>query len=481
MNKLIKYIRFSAIAYLALVMGACSDGLSEINVDPNNPTDVPASNLFTQGVYLYHDNSHSRTLNAEWGMLMVQHWAQNEYTEEQRYDVDGNDYDFVWGEYYSECLNELATARELVENDENLNAGQRANQLACIDIMLAQAYQSVTDLWGDVPYSEALDGLNYPNPSYDAQETIYEALLASVDGAVNSIDESEAGFSSGDPFYQGDMSKWKAFGASVLLRLAIRIADANDALAQEYAAKAAPNVISSLDQNALFTFSDQPAVANPMWEDVNVNNRDDFCVSELLVQTLTDMGDPRLDIYAKPNNSGDIVGMPYGLEDGAAFALKDISSRPTDAVRAMTAPHLTMDLAQTNFFLAEAVERGYISGNAADHYANAVSASMMMWGVTDTDAIDAYIAANPFDSGNWKESIGVQKWIHLYTHGLEAWTEWRRLDYPDLEPSEFAVRISTIPVSLPYVISEQTRNVSSLEAVSSNFNDLTNKVWWDVN
>ena len=243
-----------------------------------------------------------------------------------------------------------------------------------------------------------------------------------------------------------------------MLRLAMRIADVDESTSRSYAEKAAPLAISSLDQNALFTFSDQPAVSNPMWVDVNVNNRDDFCVSELLVQTLTDMGDPRLDVYSKPNNSGDIVGMPYGLEDGAAFALKDISSRPSDAVRTMTAPHLTMDLAQTSFFLSEAAARGYsVTGSAEEHYANAVRASMNMWGISDDAAIDAYIAANPYDGSNYKASIGMQKWIHLYTHGLEAWTEWRRLDYPELQPSEFAVGISVIPVSL------------------------TNKVWWDVN
>ncbi|MDX1685285.1 MAG: SusD/RagB family nutrient-binding outer membrane lipoprotein [Saprospiraceae bacterium] len=481
MKNFIKYIRLSALALLVLAMSACSDDLVELNVDPNNPTDVPASNLFTQGTYLYFDNVHSRTLNAEWGMLMVQHWAQNEYTEEQRYDVDGNDYDFVWNEYYAESLNELKTAREFVVNDENLTETQRANQLACIDIMMAQVYQSVTDSWGDIPYTQALDGLNFPNPAYDSQESIYNSLLSSLDNAVNSIDESVAGFAIGDPIYEGDMSKWKAFGASLMLRMAIRVSDVDDATASEYAGKAGPNVISSMDQNAIFNFSEEPALANPNWEDVVLNTRDDFCVTEGLVQTLRDMGDPRLEVFAKPNNSGDIVGMPYGLTDGAAFALKDISSRPTDLVRQKTSPHLTMDLAQTNFFRAEAVERGYMSGDAEAMYNAAVRASMNMWGITDDAAIDDYLANNPYDSGNWQQSIGVQKWIHLYTNGLEAWAEWRRLDYPELDPSADAVGISEIPKSLPYPTDEQTRNGSSLSDVTGNPDDLTNRMWWDVN
>ena len=239
-------------------------------------------------------------------------------------------------------------------------------------------------------------------------------------------------------------------------------------------------VFESNADNALFVFSEDPNLANPLYIDATLNNRDDFAVSEVLVNSLKDMGDPRLDIFADTTNSGDIVGMPYGLTDGEAFDLKSTTSRPSELVRTNTFPYVLMDYAEVAFLKAEAVERGFTSGDAAAMYAEGVTASMNYWGIEDQAAIDDYIAANPYNDSNWKESLGWQKWIAFYMNGPQAWAEWRRLDYPELEVPEAATN-PVIPVRLPYPISEQTRNNSSLQKVTSNPNDLSTPLWWDVN
>ncbi|MGA0233262.1 MAG: SusD/RagB family nutrient-binding outer membrane lipoprotein, partial [Saprospiraceae bacterium] len=99
------------------------------------------------------------------------------------------------------------------------------------------------------------------------------------------------------------------------------------------------------------------------------------------------------------------------------------------------------------------------------------------WGFSDASA---FLAANPYDEGNWKESIGTAKWVAFYMNGPQAWSEWRRLDYPQLSVPAAASN-PVIPVRLPYPVSEETNNGSSLSAATSNIDDMSTKLWWDVN
>ena len=465
------------ILVAGLTISSCSD-VTELNVDPNSPTAVPASNLVTQAQFSLYNLMHSRGVNAEWSMLMVQHWSQNEYAEESRYLVDANSFNGTWTSFYASALNELSVARNLVANDGNLPDAIKTNQLAVIDIMVSDAFQSATDFWGSIPYSQAINP-EFSNPEYDSQQSIYTALLAKLDAAVASIDASAGSFSSGDIIYNGDAASWKRFGASLLMRMAMRVSDADGALASEYVNKAAGHgVITSNAENALFAFdAANPDLSNPLYVDNVINNRDDFAVSDVLVNTLTDMGDPRLDVFSTVNNDGVHRGMPYGLTDAEAFALKSVTSRPSALVRSAGNPHVVMDHAEVAFMTAEAIERGFLSGDAAGAYAAGVTSSMNFWGIAD--GIDGYLAANPYSSGNWDEVIGTQKWIAFYMNGPQAWAEWRRLGYPELAVPAAASNPS-IPVRLPYPISEDTNNGSSIDAVTSDINDLNTRVWWDV-
>lgn len=296
---------------------------------------------------------------------------------------------------------------------------------------------------------------------------------------MSSLDASNTSFLSGDIIYGGDVAAWKKLGASLMMRAAMRIADVNEAKAREYFTKGMNyGPIASSADNALYQFDANPEIANPLYIDQAINNRDDFAVSDVLVNKLEALGDPRIAAYAGVTNSGEYEGLPYGLTDAEAFALKSLTSRPSELVRSADAPHVVMDFAEVSFLMAEAVERGFITGDAAQFYNDAVGASLEYWGYAN-DA-DAYITANPYDATNWKASIGEQKWLAFYMNGPQAWAEWRRLDYPQLTVPEAAV-ISVIPVRLPYPISEDTRNGTALSAATSDINDLTQKLWWDVN
>lgn len=475
MKNQFKYYFLTLIVAFAFI--GCSDEVLELNEDPNNPTSVPAANLITQAEYNLYDRLHSRVVNAEWGMLMVQHWAQNEYTQEQRYQgIDGGFFDATFVDIYTNTLNELKSAKEITANS-TLDDASKANINAVIDILMADAYMALTDGFGAIPYTEALNSVEFPNPSYDSQASIYENILMSLDNAINAI--STSGTVDGDVIYDGDMAKWKKFGASLMLQAAMRVSDSDSGMASSYANDAVSyGVFESNADNAIFEFSSDPSLANPLYVDNSLNNRDDFCVSEILVETLKDMDDPRLMEYAALNQFDEYKGMPYGLEDGPAFALKAESSRPSDRVREATAPHAILTYSEVQFFIAEAIERNFISGDAESAFDDAVTASMNYWGITDGGAIDDYLDDNSYDSSNWDESIGWQKWLALYMNGHEAWAEWRRLGHPEL-PVPSAAALNMIPVSWPYPQSEQSRNASALAEVTTDPNSLTDPVWWD--
>ncbi len=477
--KNIKYIIIFCIGICLLAFNGCQD-ITDLNDNPNSPTDVPAENLVTEAQYELAERMWGRNYNAEWAMLVVQHWSQNEYAEESRYNVDGNSFDLAWEDFYANTLQELKTAGELVSRNEGLPSGVRANQLAMIDILEVCTYHLLVDSYGDVPYSQALNTDEYPNPGYDSQSSIYTALIDKLKSAVGSIDTGSAGFGAGDIIYGGDATSWKAFGNSLLLRLAMRMSNVDQATATSVISGISGDFIGGNYQNALFQFDENPEIANPLYVDNVINNRDDFCVSDVLIKALEDRNDPRLGAYAAQTNVGTYVGMPPGLTDGEAFALKPTTSRPAERVRLATEPAIFMDYAEVQFLLAEAYERGMLSGDAAAAYDAGVTASMEYWGFNDdAGAITDYLAANAYDSGNWKSVLGMQKWLAYYTNGPQAWAEWRRLGEPQLTIPAAAVN-DVIPVRLPYPISEQTRNGSSLNNVTSNPNDLSTRLWWDM-
>ena len=468
------------VAMFLLPLTSCDD-FDDLNVDPNNPVAVPASNLVTQAEFALNNLLWSRGYNAEWSMLMVQHWAQNEYTEEGRFDVDGNSFDGQWVTFYASVLQELKSAADIINADEGLAPEVQANQLAIITILEVHAFHNLIDAYGDAPYTQSLNSTEFPLPAYDTQESIYTDLVAKLRAANSSITAGAASFASGDIVYGGDMGAWKKMGNSLLMRIAMRMSNVNEAAAKDAITTIdAANLITDNADNAMFNFDANPDIANPLFVDAVINVRDDFSVTTTLVDICNDLGDPRLAAFAATNSAGEYQGMPPGIDDNTAFNQNTLTSRPSEAVRSATAPAVIIDAAEVHFMLAEAYQRGMLTGDAAAAYAAGVTASMNYWGITDQAAIDAYVAANPYDAANYKECIGTQKWLAFYMNGPQAWAEWRRLGQPVLTTGPNTL-LSEIPVRLPYPISEQTRNATELGKVDGGDpNDISDRLWWDV-
>lgn len=465
-------------------LAACTQDFEEMNTDPNNPLEVPAETLLPQAQFSLANRVWSRQMNFEFGMLMVQQFAQGEYAEDSRYNQNVSTFNASWNSFYAVGLKDLAEAIEIVENKEvtaEYTNVIKQNQLAVLKLLKIWAMQIVTDTWVNVPYSEAFNPDEFPNPAYDSQQDVYNGLINELNTTISSITPSASSFSSGDIFYGGNMAAWQRFANSLKLKIAMRIADVDATTASALASEALnAGVFTANDEGFIFNFQSDQRIANPFFVDNSINNRDDFAVSDVLVQKLKDLNDPRLMAFADTAVTGEYTGHTYGLEDGPSFEEFATTSRPNPSIREATAPAYLLTFSEVKFFEAEAIERGFVGGDAEESFNEAVTANMEQWGFDDSEnTISDYLAANPYNPTNWKQSIGEQKWLALYTNGLEAWSEWRRLDYPQLELPDAAVT-SYIPVRALYTSDELGSNGNAVSN-SGISNSMDVKPWWDVN
>lgn len=478
-----KFINRYILIALMLVFGAsaCEEGLDP-NIDPNSAASVPASNLVTNAIFQISDDYWGRGMSFEFGSLMVQHLAQAEYTSDQNYIFTDADFDGRWSGYYNNMM-DLVVARQFVEAAE-LSDAQRANQFAIIDILYAFAFQTATDNWGDMPYTEAFNSAEFDKPAYDSQQTIYNALIQKVGTAVNSIDTGAPGFASGDILFNGNMAAWEQFGHGLLLRLGMRIVNPDATQAQSVVTTALGNITANSFNNVDFVFDGASNdLSNPYFRD-NIT-RDDFRLTEMLVDGMKASNDPRLAIYGvHAPGQGDYVGMPYGIDDNAATQRKGATSdiNPNIEDNAV-APAYLMSAAEVEFFRAEAIARGWVAGGPAGAEAawrDGIRASMNQWGVAAADR-DAYVAAATYDATSLTtqlNAIAQEKWLALFANGVEAYAEQRRLGQPALSPG-VAAQTSFIPTRMLYPVSEGATNKANMDAAHGGAGNLLNvPMWW---
>ncbi|MEH0156348.1 SusD/RagB family nutrient-binding outer membrane lipoprotein [Limibacter armeniacum] len=489
--KMFRYINAATIvAFLSL--SSC-DHFEEMNVSPNLPSEVATPGLLSSAQASIAGSFATGGFGFV-GSQYTQQISQVEYPGFSNYDESGAS---SFGGLYAGPLINLDEMIKLCSDAEMTESlakyGNVQNQLAVARIMKAWAYQNITDIWGDVPYSQALQGENgLFLPSYDTQEVIYNDLLKELDEASNALDASAQPRLQGDMFFNGDISMWKKFANSLKLRIALRLSEVNDSKANELINdNSFADVLSSSDDIVQLFHLESEAESNPLYyTNITANGGDEFMISEGMVDLLKSTNDPRLLVYADTTASktddGGYFGFPYGLSESEVDSYSASSySQIGSYFLAQEAPSVIMTAAEVEFIRAEAAARGYISGGtatASEAYNNAIRLSMEQVGV-DSEMIDDYLAQPEvqFDQNMWRQQIGEQKWVALFMQGTEAWSEWRRLDYPNLSPSPNAV-ISSIPRRRAYGSSEYASNSTNVEAAASRINggdSYTSRVWWD--
>lgn len=494
------------VLILATVMSfsSCKKNFEELNSDPNSPKDSPTSFLLTGAQKGLMDNNWDEFWGAQVANQLAQYWSSNQYATESRYQFRTGITTSYWGYFYAGGNNnatiavggieELMQIIRLCTNDPAKYSpyGFPANQIAVATILKVWQMQRITDTWGDAPYSEAWQGVANTKPKYDAQRDIYMGIAAELDAAIAQIDENEAG-PLGDVIYAGDMTHWKKFANSLKLRLAIRLSDRESTMASNMINEAvASGVFQDNSDDALFRYLSSQPSTNPLYWNYAIDGRNDYAASNVMLDVLVALDDPRKSIYYEPAEAtGTFVGEVYGLSDAnaAQTEIEDVSQRGA-AVLAADAPGIFMTYSEVQFILAEAVARGYIGGSSEDYYNKGIEASLNFWGISDNGTITSYLNdpdvkySTLIGSMTYKQVIGKQKWIALYMQGLEAWAEWRRLDFGILQlPADGVLDGTGIPLRMKYPVEEQTLNGTSYSAAiaSQGADRQDTRLWWDVN
>ncbi len=189
------------------------------------------------------------------------------------------------------------------------------------------------------------------------------------------------------------------------------------------------------------------------------------------------LGDPRLPLYFTQKND-DYIGAVAGADAAATYSAY---SHFADRFFQPEFEAILIDYVETEFLLAEAAQRTWsVGGTAENYFNNGVKESILYWEGTEADA-NAYLAANPYNAAAWKQSIGTQKWLALYNRGVEAWAEWRRLDFPVLNTPTGMV-YTDIPKRMPYPFNEVKNNKDNYLAASAAIgsDNWRTKLFWDI-
>lgn len=506
-------MRFNYFIYTAIgatmAFHACDKGFEEMNVNPDASTSVQPEYMFSKALLDAFGNSYFATDVLACGGSM-QHFATYK-------DVPGigDKYYFQQGTYpydyfttgYTTAVNEIGTTINALDADDAADVNKRS----IARIFRVYIMHRLTDLYGDIPYSAAVKGYtdNDFTPKYDAQEDIYADMLKELEESAGRLDPAVATFGPGDFIYSGDVSKWKKFAYSLMLRLGMRLSRKAPDAAGTWVKKAiAGGLIMSDGDIATMKYVDgsqainrNPAAASMLSNDYAVANGDANTEGGKLAKTFIDVlkanNDPRLNVIAIVWNNGKAdtstalqKGMPNGLLNKPADFTSYSEPNPATILQ-YNAPFILMSAAEVNLLLAEAAINGWWEGSAADAFREAIGASMRNWalfgngGVIDPARIAAYQAAHPLTGSTdaMKEMIGQEKWVALFLDEQEIHANWRRTSYPILTPVNVPGNTTggTIPRRLLYPPSEESVNSGSLtEAITRQGpNLMTTRVWWD--
>jgi hypothetical protein len=528
-----KRLLYSCLIAGATFIAGCTKNFDEVNTNPNKTTEnlFNPNYLMSQAQFQFSQTGYDQLLfQSMWTQSLASTFSY--YSNGDKYVLGGSG-----NNYFSRTWNRGYGALTLVDEMKNLVKGKAelSNLDNCGTILRVLFMQRITDLYGDAPYSEegqAKAGLT--TPKFDKQQEIYTAMLSQLETATAALDVAKAG-PTADLFYGGDVAKWKRLGYSLMLRVAMRLTKVDPATARTYAEKAyAGGTMTSIADNAKTLADNANGNSNDNAGALLV--ADDFREvrwAKTLIDYMKSTNDPRVSAIAEIsagngkaanedratpgiNTYALQLGMPngYDLNGGST----DISKAPgypgaTPAANATDAPaqlgkysrprlqvygdrnsaNIIYTYGESELLLAEASFRGWNTGVAATHYANALAADMQTLAqlngtavavVSPTD-VTAYVAAHPFNPANALQQINMEYWVHTSAtfNFNETFANYRRSGFPVLTPVVYGGQYinGTVPRRMPYPITlPQTNGANYSAAVSSQGADnFATRVWWD--
>jgi len=493
-----KIIFIAAMAVAATAVCSCDNGFDEMNQDPNNMVvgSVSPVSLLPDVIYTGAAGLTSQTYNLT-NELIQYSVGTNTSDAYHRFVIPNGIASNAW----NLCARWAAGADHIV----NL-AGDQAEManFKAIGITMRSFYmQILTDTFGDVPFAEAFQGMNgNVKPSFYKQRDVYMRL-------INDLEEANTLYNTNYPFtdaqkakdvlYSGDITSWRKFTNSLLMRVLIRVSNCDDSemnvsgrLKAMLADPATYPVFTGENDAAVMRFTGVDPNKNTLGNMTKVTFESSRRAGEALIDVMRDTEDPRLPLYCV-QVGGEWIGCVSGeatREDtGAATGAKFNKS----ILGEYASPYSFMNYDEILFILAEAAQKGLIDGGEAaaeDYYKKAITASIRHWSsmpanktqVTD-EQIETFLMAIPYD-GTLK-CIMQQKYVALFWIAFEAWAEYRRTGYPELRVSPSTMNDHILPRRLPYPVNTGATNpenyavaVERLHNQYKGEDDMKTPVWW---
>jgi len=486
-----KKIYICAITTL-LVLGQMScrkpNDFGDTNLDPGNTTKPIVPALITQveanlGTYVSTNNL------SQYGGEYAQYFTETQYPGISTYSLP----QLSFTGYYSGDLFDL-------QNVINLN--QSPNSVAVAKILQQFIFWEITDAWGDVPYSQALQGLKSITPVYDKQEDIYKGILATLASASASMDNGPI---PGDIIYNGDAASWKRAANSLSMLVAIQLSKkvpgASDYAATAFNAALTAGGITTNAQNMAISYPGS-AFKDPWWN--LYNGRTDFAESKVVTDLTAGFSDGRTvpfgGDYTDPGQvtGGTVtsaIGIPPGLSRSDVTAFTTANPKWALVMRAdkrtEASSVVIISAAEVALARAEAADIGWTSESLPTVYQQGIAASFDQWGLAAPPAsyyTQAGVLLTAAGTGANLQAISIQRYLASYPDGHAAWDIWRKSGYPVLSPAPGATNPSgQIVRRFTYSTAEnQTNGVNVKAAIAretgpdAGTDSQDNRVWWDV-
>ena len=513
----------AAIFSMLILTGCDSDELTELNVNKNAVTEMDPSYLFTRATLAINGEYEMTRVLSIYSAPIIQHIASTaSYFSGDKYYYSSQYSGAFMETQYSNVIRFYSNVIAATADTDRVNLNGVSHILRAFDL------HRMTDIYGDIPYTQAGYGLqNTENwfPAYQSQQEVYSAIVADVKAGRDKLSASADALGLQDVIYGGDVSKWKKFANTLLMRVALRMSNVDAATAQSVFVEAYNSGgFSSNDDNGTIKHLSGPQGSNRnglndgLWNTYKYSK--DCKISATFIDWMKANNDPRLMIVSggigdpeDPStwntNPADQIGMPNGFT--AATMVQDVSPLTAAQKTTYTAqsnkmfsmlnlkyldwedPYYLISYAESELMVAEAILKGWISGDASAKFTSGVTAAINAWTAfdasfaTSASDISAYIAGRGFDSASDADKlrlVGEEYWAATWLNDIESWSNWRRTGFPALTPTSDPNRyqgINIIPRRLKYWENEISSNPSNYAAAISRMgaDEFDTRVWWD--
>ncbi|MBJ2175038.1 SusD/RagB family nutrient-binding outer membrane lipoprotein [Aureibaculum sp. A20] len=483
-----KKFKYIILTTLLVALGACENvDFGDTNVNPNGAGEANTSSLMAGAMSRYSTLTGRNDLLKP--TLYVQYQTQVTYVDEMLY----NEAAVSWYNYYVQTLSNLQLVIDINSDEANhntilLSQGAPVNQIAVAEIFKIIIFKRITDTWGDIPYAQALQDKDNLSPVYDSQSSIYESMLAQLKTSRDNLDDTKLG-PTGDILFGGDVAKWKKMVNSLILQFSLQLsnkypsASGIAATAFNEALSDPSGVIEDLADEAWFLYNED--FQNPF----AANRKPDYFLSQEFTDALKGLGttsntllDGRINVYS---NDPTKDGVPYGFANGSGAGKAGMS----DLIWTELAPLQLLTSSYTYLNRADAANLGWTSENASAMLKLGIERSFQTldahYGTTIGGSASTYATARVADmvAAGATKVIAEEKWVSLFPNGFDAWSEWRRTDFPTLIPATDFFNDGQIPRRYNYPTEESSLNETNYNAgvgtLSPSTDKNTSRFWWD--